>query len=115
MNKLIFVGMNPKTRHLIPWDADAEIWTLNEAPMNAWLKRWDVLFQIHPRWDWDRSNNLANPNYPYFVKGINGDCMYCKGEGKAIAIIVFCILVMATPYESACISASVTYAVISCK
>ena len=86
------VGSNPRTRGAIPWDADAEIWTLNEAPMNAWVKRWDVLFQIHKRWDWDRSNNLAHPNHPLFIKAIDSPCLYCKGgqekvyaDGKEVA------------------------------
>lgn len=83
--KIIMVGSNPRTRHLIPWDADAEIWTLNEAPMNAWVKRWDVLFQIHKRWDWDRQNNLTFPNHPLFIKAQSGECLYCKGAGKAYA------------------------------
>jgi len=85
MKKIIMVGSNPRTRGAIPWDADAEFWTLNEAPMNAWVKRWDVLFQIHPRWDWDRQNNLAHPNHPLFIKAQSGECLYCKGAGKAYA------------------------------
>lgn len=84
MKKIIMVGMNQRTRHLIPWDADAEFWTLNEAPMNAWVKRWDVLFQIHKRWDWDRLNNLANPNHPLFIKGIDAPCLYCKGGQEKV-------------------------------
>lgn len=83
MKKIIMIGMNPRTRHLIPWDADAEFWTLNEGPSKDWLKRWDVNFQIHKRWDWDRSNNLADPNHPLFIKAVSGLCLYCKGEGKA--------------------------------
>ncbi len=92
MKKIIMVGSNPRTRHLIPWDADAEFWTLNETPMNAWVKRWDVLFQIHKRWDWDRLNNLAHPNHPLFIKAQSGECLYCKGgqekvyaDGKEVA------------------------------
>jgi len=92
MKKIIMVGSNPRTRNLIPWEADAEFWTLNEAPMNAWVKRWDVLFQIHRRWDWDRLNNLAHPNHPLFIKGIDSPCLYCKGgqekvyaDGKEVA------------------------------
>ena len=83
--KIIIVGSNPRTRGAIPWHADAEFWTLNEAPMNEWVKRWDVLFQIHKRWDWDRQNNLAHPNHPLFIKAQSGECLYCKGKGKAYA------------------------------
>ncbi len=85
MKKIIMVGSNPRTRGTIPWDANAEFWTLNEAPMNAWVKRWDVLFQIHKRWDWDRLNNLAHPNHPLFIKAQPGEFLYCKGKGKAYA------------------------------
>ena len=83
MQKIIMIGMNPRTRNLIPWDSDLEIWTLNEAPSKDWLKRYDVLFQIHPRWDWDRSNNISDPNHPLYIKQIATKCLYCKGEGKA--------------------------------
>lgn len=82
MNKIIMIGMHPRTRALIPWDSDAEIWTLNESPSKEWFKRWDVLFQIHKRWDWERSNNLSDPNHPLFIKAQSGECLYCKGEGK---------------------------------
>ena len=85
MRKILMIGMNPRTRSLIPWDSDAEIWTLNEGPSKDWMKRYDVLFQIHPRWDWDRTNNLADPNHPRFVKAESGDCLYCKASGKAYA------------------------------
>lgn len=78
------IGSNTRTRHLIPWDADAEFLTLNEAPMNAWMKRWDVLFQIHKRWDWDRVNNLAHPNHPLFIKAIDAPCLYCKGGQEKV-------------------------------
>lgn len=81
--KIVIIGMNPRTRDRIPWDADAEFWTLNEAPSKDWLKRYDVLFQIHPRWDWDRSNNISDPNHPLYLKTLCTDCLYCKGEGKA--------------------------------
>lgn len=81
--KIVMVGMNPRTRDAIPWDDDAEFWTLNEGATKDWMKRWDVLFQIHPRWDWDRPNNMADPNHPLFIKAQNDICLYCKGSRKA--------------------------------
>lgn len=83
MKKIVMVGMNPRTRDRIPWDDDCEIWSLNEAPSKDWLKRYDVLFQIHPVWDWSRGNNISDPNHPLYIKDKIGDCLYCKGEGKA--------------------------------
>ncbi len=85
MKKIVMVGMNPRTRDAIPWDSDTEIWTLNEAPSKDWVKRYDLLFQIHKRWDWDRSNNIADPNHPLYIKAQSGPCLFCKGEGKAFA------------------------------
>lgn len=82
MKPLILVGMNPRTRSQIPWESDAEIWTMNEAPSNEWLRRYDVLFQIHPRWDWERPNNIADANHPLYVKSLSGTCLFCGGAGK---------------------------------
>ena len=84
MKPLILVGMNPKTRHLIPWESDAEIFTLNEAPVNKWMKRWDVLFQLHPQNDWRRLNNMSDPNHPRFIIAEPGDCIFCSGTGQAM-------------------------------
>jgi len=84
MKPLILVGSNPRTRHLIPWESDAEIWTLNEAYINKWMQRYDVLFQIHPRWDWERNNNFADPNHPLYIKAQSGACIFCNGTGKAL-------------------------------
>jgi len=75
--------MNPKTRNLINWEEDADYFTLNEAAENEWMKRWDILFQIHPRFDWERNNNFASPNHPLFIKEQSGDCIFCAGTGKA--------------------------------
>ena len=49
MKKLALVGMNVRTRANAPFDdPDFEIWTLNESYTGAWMKRYDVLFQLHP-------------------------------------------------------------------
>lgn len=48
------VGFAPSTRHLAPYDdPDVEIWTLNEAHLT--IPRFDRLFQMHPRWEWECS------------------------------------------------------------
>lgn len=82
MKPLILVGMNARTRSKVPWESNAEIWTLNEAYIQPWLKRYDVLFQLHPRWDWERRNNIADPNHPLYLKGESGPCIFCSGTGK---------------------------------
>ena len=77
--------MNDRTRSNAPFDdPDYEIWTLNEAYNNKWMKRYDVLFQLHPRWDWERKNNFADPNHPLYLKAQSGDCLFCSGSGKAM-------------------------------
>ena len=84
MKKLALVGMNTRTRANAPFDdPDYEIWTLNEAYNGKWLKRYDVLFQLHPRWDWERNNNMSDPNHPLFIKAQNGKCLFCAGTGMA--------------------------------
>lgn len=84
MKKLALVGMNARTRANAPFDdPDFEIWTLNESYTGAWMKRYDVLFQLHARWDWERNNNIADPNHPLFIKAQNGTCLFCAGTGMA--------------------------------
>lgn len=78
-DKLILVGMNPNTRNNAPWDEDAEIWVLNEMYHYDFLKRWDRLFQIHPKWDWDRRNNFNDANHPYWLRNQTDVCNFCKG------------------------------------
>ena len=78
MKKLALVGRNTRTRAIAPFDnRDYEIWTLNESYTGAWMKRYDVLFQLHPRWDWERNNNMSDPNHPLFIKAQNGTCLFC--------------------------------------
>lgn len=83
MKKILMLGMNPRTRDRIPWDDDCEIWSLNEGHSKDWMRRFDVLFQLHKVWDWNRTNNLAFPNHPLYIKAVNDDCLYCKKTGKA--------------------------------
>lgn len=84
MKKLALVGMNTRTRANAPFDdPDYEIWTLNESYTGAWMKRYDVLFQLHPRWDWERNNNMSDPNHPLYIKAQNGTCLFCAGTGMA--------------------------------
>lgn len=84
IDRIVMYGMNPRTRHLIPWDAEnTEFFTLNETYRNDWAKKYDILFQIHPRWDWERDNNFADPNHPWYIKGKPGICLFCKGKAVA--------------------------------
>lgn len=86
--KVALVGFAPTTRDSIPWDDEAyEIWTLNEAgnitvPTFAWVKRFDRLFQMHPRWDFSRQNNPNDPNHFHWLRNESAPCVLCKGTGE---------------------------------
>jgi hypothetical protein len=84
MKKLALVGANLRTQGNAPYDdQNFEIWTLNEAPTTApAIRRYDVVFQLHPRWDWERTNNLADPNHALYLKGASGPCVFCAASGK---------------------------------
>lgn len=80
-DKVVILGWAETTRNLAPWDDDYEIWTLNEAYQFSWIKRMDRLFQLHPRWDFSRSNNVNDPNHLHWLRNESGKCAYCLGKG----------------------------------
>lgn len=81
-DNVAIVGFHDNTRDKAPFDnPDFEIWTLNEEYNFPWIKRFDRHFQLHPRWDFSRTNNLNDPNHLLWLKGIDGTCVYCKGAG----------------------------------
>jgi len=71
-----------------PFDDDSyEIWTVNEAGNSAidafkWVKRFDRLFQIHPRWDFTRSNNGNDPNHWSWLQNVSAPCNVCGATGE---------------------------------
>ena len=57
-DKVAILGFAGTTRHLTPFDNDEwEIWGLNEAHRQPWMKRFTRWFQIHKRWDFMKQNN----------------------------------------------------------
>lgn len=86
-DKLAIVGFASTTREQAPFDdPDYEIWTVNEAgniriDAFKWVKRFDRLFQIHPRWDFTRENNGNDPNHWLWLQAKSGTCNMCKGTG----------------------------------
>jgi hypothetical protein len=82
-DKVAVVGFSPTTRDQTPWfDPDYDIWTLNEEYTFDWVKRNpDLHFQMHPRWDWSRDNNMNHYNHPQWLMNKSGVCMKCKGSG----------------------------------
>ena len=58
------VGSHPVTRALAPYDKKhIDIWAFNEAGSQGWLKRWDVLFQLHLPPIWKNPKNLNDPGH----------------------------------------------------
>jgi len=59
-DKVAIVGFAGTTRHLAPYDDKSyEIWCLNEAHRQPWMKRISRWFQVHQRWDWLKQNNQS--------------------------------------------------------
>lgn len=87
-DKLAIVGMASTTRDQAPFDDDSyEIWAVNEMGNTyleyfTWVKRFDRLFQIHPRWDFARKNNTTDPNHLLWLQNVQGPCVMCGATGK---------------------------------
>ena len=80
-DKVAIVGFSETTRGFAPYHDDSyEIWALNEEYTFPWCKRYDRWFQMHPRWDFERNNNLNHPNHILWLKNKKGECRFCKGK-----------------------------------
>jgi hypothetical protein len=83
-DKVAIVGFHDATRDLAPYESmEYEIWGVNEEYRFPWLKRLDRHFQLHPRWDFTRTNNLNDPNHLFWLQNKTGTCNFCKGVGVA--------------------------------
>lgn len=84
-DKLAIVGFATATRDMAPWDnPDYEIWSLNEAPNFPFIKRFDRLFQLHPRWDFSRENCANDHNHFHWLRNVSEPCRLCKGHGTLV-------------------------------
>ena len=66
--KLAIVGAHPRTRDEAPWnDKDFDIWAFNEAlsvePEKRWIKRADLVFQLHLPAIWRNPLNRNDPRH----------------------------------------------------
>lgn len=58
--KVAIVGFAGSTRHLAPFDDEEwEIWGLNEAHRQPWMKRITRWFQVHQKWDFTKKLNKS--------------------------------------------------------
>lgn len=64
MNKLAIVGTHAATRDNAPWDDPSfDIWVFNESAQAAWVKRWDVCFQLHKPEVYTSENNFVRSDH----------------------------------------------------
>lgn len=81
-DKIAIVGFATSTRGLTPWDNEEyEIMSLNEGYAFPWFKRADRWLQIHPHWDFEKDNNMNDPNHFLWLKNESGTCTRCEGRG----------------------------------
>lgn len=83
MRKVVIVGSNQLTRHLIDWDQDADYWLFNEAAGHDWAKTVTGVFQMHSPAIWRNGANVNDPghyqwltqphNYPIYMMDKNED------------------------------------------
>lgn len=80
-DKLAIVGF-AETRNLTPWeDPTFDIWGVNEEYNYPWMKRFDLWFQMHPRWDFTRPNNMNHYNHFSWLRNLSTTCIKCQGAG----------------------------------
>lgn len=62
-NRVVIVGSNQLTRHLINWEQDADYWLFNEAAARSWAKTVTGVFQLHNPYIWRNRNNVNDPGH----------------------------------------------------
>ncbi len=73
------VGFSPTSRHMAPWeDESVEIWGLNEAYVQPWMKRWDRWFQMHSRANFSRPDNISDPGHWEWLQKDHGKPIYMQ-------------------------------------
>jgi len=84
-NTVALVGFAMTTRDLAPWDdPDTEIWGLNEAYLQEFMKRWDRWFQLHPEDNFNRKDNHNDPDHPKWLRESHNKPIYLQKKYKYI-------------------------------
>lgn len=79
MKTLAIVGSHPNTRDNAPWDNPAvDIWVFNEAPNQAWVKRWNACFQLHDATIYTNPNNRTDPGHWAWLQQPHGKPIYMQ-------------------------------------
>ena len=64
--KLAIIGFSPSSREQAPFDdPEYDIWTMNRAWAQPWMKRWDAMFELHPL-TYIQSNLTYNPDREHY-------------------------------------------------
>jgi len=88
MKTVALVGFAENTRDFAPYDdPDVKIWAMNESYHFDFMKRYDLLFQIHPRVDFTRKNNFNDSKH--------WEWLQCKKEERDTSIPI----IMQKAYE----------------
>jgi hypothetical protein len=108
-NTVALVGF-AKTRDEAPWDdLDTEIWGLNEAYAQPWMKRFDRWFQIHPEDNFSRPDNPNDPNHLNWLKVAKGFPIYMQEKFKYIPASVMYPLAEVTEKYGNYLTSSVAF------
>lgn len=87
MKKLALVGSESKTRGNAPFDdPDYEIWILNEAAQQDWMKgrRWDVCFQLHKPEVYRSSTNWVARDHWQWLQAQTGKLIWMQDNDPAV-------------------------------
>ena len=85
MKTLAIVGSHPETREKAPWDNPAvDIWVFNEAPNQAWVKRWSACFQLHEPTIYTNPNNRTDPGHWAWLQQHHGKPIYMQAVDNRV-------------------------------
>jgi hypothetical protein len=68
VKKVVLVGSNQLTRHLIDWSQPADFWLFNEAASRDWVEHCDAVFQMHAPAIWRNPKNVNDPKHYEWLK-----------------------------------------------
>lgn len=69
---VVIIGSHPRTRGEFDFNrTDCDIWVFNESMSNKWIKRADVVFQLHIPTIWRNPNNRNDPKHYEWLKSTN--------------------------------------------
>ena len=85
MKTLAIVGSHPATRDNAPWDNHSiDIWVFNEAAREAWVKRWDAVFQLHKPTIYRNPNNRTDPKHWEWLQQVHGKPIYMQAHDPMV-------------------------------